>query len=131
MLARFDVTAAQIDAVTCAFYAKVRLHPELGPVFASHITDWPSHEAKIAGFWRNAILMERSYAGNPMQVHKSAGNVHAEHFPIWLNLFDEVLNQNLPANVAQAWSHLAHRIGRGLQMGVLPMGEQSAIPNLG
>ncbi len=131
MLARFDISAAQIDAVTSAFYAQVRNHPTLGPIFASHVTDWPSHEAKIAGFWRNAILLERSYAGNPMQAHKSAQNVHAEHFPVWLGLFDEVLQQELPADTATAWSHLAHRIGRGLQMGLTPPNALSGIPNLG
>mgnify|MGYP000654565584 CR=1 FL=1 len=121
MLARFEITAEQIEQVTTAFYAQVRKHPTLGPVFATHIADWPIHEAKIAGFWRNAILLERSYAGNPMQIHKAAGNVHAEHFPIWLALFDEVLSQNLDPDTARAWSALAHRIGRGLSMGLTPV----------
>ena len=53
---RFFVTADQIDAQVAAFYAAVRTHPQLGPVFAGHVTDWPEHEAKIARFWRNAIL---------------------------------------------------------------------------
>ena len=121
MLARFDITAAQIDKVTVAFYAEVRKHPTLGPIFASHVAQWPNHEAKIAGFWRNAILLERSYGGNPMQAHKAAGNVRAKHFPIWLALFDETLTQNLPRETAHAWSALAHRIGRGLSMGLAPV----------
>ncbi|MGB7317340.1 MAG: group III truncated hemoglobin [Planktotalea sp.] len=121
MLARFPITAAQIDQVTRAFYARVRVHPALGPVFAAHVSDWTPHEAKIAAFWRNAILLERSYAGNPMQVHKAAGNVHAEHFSIWLALFDEVLAQNLDSETARSWSALAHRIGRGLSMGLTPV----------
>lgn len=128
MLARFPITAMQIDKVTTAFYAKVRAHPALGPVFASHVDDWPHHEAKIAGFWRNAILMERSYSGNPMQIHKAAGNVHAEHFPIWLALFDDVLSQHLDPETARAWSALAHRIGRGLSMGLAPVTTKSDAP---
>ena len=40
-------------------YAAIHQNPGLGPVFAAHVTDWPAHEAKIAAFWRNAILMER------------------------------------------------------------------------
>ena len=121
MLARFEITAQEIDCVTTAFYAKVRTHDTLGPIFAAHVKHWPTHEAKIAGFWRNAILLERSYSGNPMQIHKAAGNVHAEHFPIWLALFDEVLEQTLAPEVARAWSALAHRIGRGLSMGLAPV----------
>ena len=62
-LARFPVSPEQIDQVVAAFYARIRTHPKLGPVFASHVTDWPEHEEKIARFWRNAILMERGYDG--------------------------------------------------------------------
>jgi hemoglobin len=123
---RFPISAAQIDTVVAEFYAAIRHHPGLGPVFAAHIDDWPSHEAKIARFWRNAILHERSYDGNPFAVHRQAGNVRAGMFDIWLGLFDSVLKRNLPADLAQSWSELAHRIGRGLRMGV----EENAVPGL-
>jgi hemoglobin len=128
MLARFDITADEIERVTEAFYAKVRSHETLGPVFALHVKAWPIHEAKVTRFWRNAILLERSYNGNPMQIHKAAGNVHANHFPIWLALFDETLAQNLEPNIAQACSTLAHRIGRGLSMGLEPVVKAGAAP---
>ena len=111
---RFDVTRAQIEKVVATFYARIRAHPELGPIFANHVTDWPPHEAKIARFWANAILYERSYDGNPMQAHMAAGDVQADHFVPWLALFDEVLTEILPANTAAAFSTFAHRIGRGL-----------------
>ena len=58
---RPGITPVQINAVVAEFYAKIRLHPTLGPIFAAHVTDWPAHEDKIARFWRNAILQERSY----------------------------------------------------------------------
>jgi hemoglobin len=116
--ARFPVSPDQIDLVVARFYAKVRGHGVLGPVFAAHVRDWPGHEAKIARFWRNAILFERSYDGNPMAVHRAAGNVKAAMFTDWLALFDQTLTEVLPADTAQAWSALAHRIGRGLRMGV-------------
>jgi len=117
---RFPITAEQITLVVNQFYAAVRANPEIGPIFAKHVTDWPSHESKIAGFWRNAILFERSYDGNPMQAHMRAGNVHPEHFDIWLGLFDTILVKNLPTDTAASWSALAHRIGRGLRYGVEP-----------
>jgi hemoglobin len=118
-LARFPITPDQIDQVVAAFYARVRLHPKLGPVFAAHVTDWPGHEEKIARFWRNAILFERSYDGNPMAVHRAAGNVRPGMFDDWLGMFDAVLVETLPADTAAQWSALAHRIGRGLRMGVI------------
>lgn len=115
---RFDITPDQIDRVVAAFYAGVRRHGVLGPVFARHVTDWPAHEAKIARFWRNAILYERSYDGNPMAVHRAAGNVMAGMFTPWLALFDATLQAELPEATAAQWSALAHRIGRGLSLGL-------------
>lgn len=112
---RIPVTPEQIDAVVADFYAFVREHPGLGPVFARHVTDWPTHEAKIARFWRNAILHERGYDGNPLAVHRDAGDVRPGMFDPWLGLFDMVLRRNLPPEAAAAWSALAHRIGRSLR----------------
>lgn len=114
----FEITSGQIDRVVAVFYGAVRRHEVLGPVFAGHISDWPEHEALIARFWRNAILREGDYRGSPMRAHLMAGDVLAEHFPIWLALFDEALRRSLPAETAAAWSALAHRIGAGLRMGL-------------
>ena len=116
---RFDVSAEDIARVVASFYAMVREHPGLGPVFAVHVTDWPSHEAKIAGFWRNAILFEGSYDGNPVAVHQGAGNVRPGMFEPWLRLFDLALRMELPPEQAAAWSALAHRIGRSLRASVV------------
>lgn len=112
------LTAVQIDVVVAKFYAAVRQDPDLSVVFNNHIDNWPEHEKKIASFWRNAILHERSYAGNPMQKHRQAGDVKAAHFPIWLGLFDKVLHAELVPHLAQEWSRLAHRIGQGLSYGL-------------
>ncbi|MDI3338756.1 group III truncated hemoglobin [Defluviimonas aestuarii] len=122
---RFEVTPEEIDRVVATFYAAIREHPGLGPVFAAHVTDWTSHEAKIAGFWRNAILYERSYDGNPLEVHQRAGNVRPGMFDPWLGLFDSVLKRELRPETAAAWSALAHRIGRGLRYGVV---ERETLP---
>lgn len=115
---RFDIIAAEIDCVVQIFYAAVRDHQVLGPIFSVHVTDWPMHEAKIAGFWKKTILHHPGYEGNPMQAHMLAGNVNPAHFRIWLDLFDETLSSVLSPTSATAWSALAHRIGRGLRIGV-------------
>lgn len=116
---KFDVTRDEIARVVAAFYEMVRQHPGLGPVFAVHIEDWPKHEAKIVNFWANAILYERSYDGNPLKVHREAGNVRPGMFDAWLGLFDLTLRSELRADQAAAWSALAHRIGRSLRAGVV------------
>lgn len=127
---RIPVTEAQIDRVVAGFYAKVRVHPALGPIFAAHVADWTAHEEKIGRFWRNALLYQRSYDGNPMQVHQAAGNVRARHFPVWLSLFDAVLDQELPPHLAQAWSALAHRIGRGMSYALPTEHSEGGVPDL-
>jgi hemoglobin len=130
-LARFPITADQIDDVVAGFYKAVRKHPKLGPEFAAHVTDWPAHEEKIVRFWRNAILFERSYDGNPMAVHKAAGNIRPGMFDDWLAMFDAVLTERLPPETAAQWSALAHRIGRGLRIGLVEdMTLKSGIPRL-
>ncbi len=116
---KIDITRAEIERVVASFYDCVRRHPGLGPVFAVHVDDWPKHEAKIVGFWANAILYERSYDGNPLEVHRQAGNVRPGMFDAWLGLFDGVLRQELHEDLAAAWSALPHRIGRSLRAGVV------------
>ena len=125
---RFDITEDQITRVVTTFYACIREHPGLGPVFAAHVKDWPAHEAKIIRFWKNAILHERGYDGNPLAVHRAAGNVRMGMFDVWLGLFDRVLRLELPPETAAAWSLLAHRIGRGLMFGM--QGADGAPPSL-
>ena len=120
---RFDVSRADIEQVVTLFYKRIRSHPTLGPVFAQSIPStseaWNPHEAKIANFWANAILHERSYSGNPMAVHMSTPHVHADHFPIWLDLFEASLRDTLRPDQANSFNALARRIGRGLQMGLV------------
>lgn len=115
---RFPATPDQINAQVSAFYARVREDALLGPVFANHVADWPAHEAKIAAFWRNAILFERSYDGNPQRVHIERPDVKPEMFAHWLDLFEEVAAQTLPPNTATPWVALARRIGVGMKAGV-------------
>ncbi|WP_104018970.1 group III truncated hemoglobin [Roseovarius nitratireducens] len=116
---RFDITRPEIERVVTTFYAAVRAHPGLGPVFAAHVTDWPAHEAKVADFWANTILHERGYDGSPIAAHVGAGNVQPGMFSTWLALFDSVLARELRPEQAAAWSALAHRIGRSMRAAVV------------
>ncbi|MCM2560568.1 group III truncated hemoglobin [Lutimaribacter sp. EGI FJ00015] len=116
---RFEISDEEIARVVATFYAHVREHPALAPVFAVHVNDWPAHEERVAAFWRKAIRHSGGYDGNVMQVHKEAGNVRPGMFDAWLGLFDMVLRQELPETKANAWSALAHRIGRTLRAGVV------------
>ena len=127
-LARFEITAEQIARVVRVFYAQVRQHSELAPVFAAHVEDWPAHEDKIAAFWRNAILREKGYDGSPMREHLSRPGVKAEHFPLWLGLFHDVLARELTPEQALQWGHLADRIGEGFRTGIVAMRQPKDAP---
>jgi hemoglobin len=118
---RFEISEEEIERVVAAFYARVRGHHMLGPIFGGHITDWPEHEAKIARFWKGSILHKPGFEGSPMMAHRRAGDVEGGHFPVWLGLFDDTLRHELDPLQAAGWSALAHRIGQGLRMGVEDM----------
>ena len=113
------IARADIERVVASFYEAVRRHPGLGPVFAAHVSDWPTHEAKVAAFWAGAILQEHGYDGNVVTAHVAAGNVQPGMFSVWLSLFDTILQRELDADQAAAWSELAHRIGRSLRASVV------------
>jgi hemoglobin len=53
-----------------------------------------------------------------MLVHTGISALKPHHFAIWLGIFDQTLTQTLSVKDAQDWSLLAHRIGRGLRLGV-------------
>lgn len=127
-LARFDITPDEIHQVVRRFYAAVRKDTVLGPIFAAHVDDWPEHETKIAAFWRNAILREKCYSGNPMRVHVTRPSVKAEHFPIWLELFHTTLCAELTELQARQWGALADRIGEGFRTGIETMRQPSDAP---
>lgn len=74
------------------FYARVRKHEVLGPIFNGKIDDWDSHLAKITDFWETTIILGKSYHGNPMKKHldldAELGNtIEQAHFGHWLELW--------------------------------------------
>lgn len=120
---RFPITADEINTVVRIFYARVRAHEVLSPVFFASIPNeveiWAEHEAKIGRFWRSVLLSEQSFEGNPQVAHAKSELIRPEHFEVWLGVFDVVLSENLTDEQAAAWSHLAHRVGAGLRIGLI------------
>lgn len=116
------VTRADIEKLLPHFYASVRHNERLGPIFHKHVgltdPEWAPHLAKIGNFWANVMLKERAYHGNPMQVHLCIPEIRPEDFDIWLGLFDQAAQDVLTPEKADAFSILAHRIGRSLAMGI-------------
>src|SRR5436190_11882384 len=94
------------------FYADVRQHAVLGPIFNAHIHDWPAHLEKITEFWARQMGGPSQYpggfAGAHMRINAGQGTdrtagprlqdtssccsdlqhgtspITSEHFQLWL-----------------------------------------------
>jgi len=117
--------------LTDAFYAKVRVDPLLGPVFATKIKDtddaWARHRAHIAGFWSSIFLKSGRYKGNPLAKHIALNGITPDHFAYWLNLFSKTAGDVLQPEQAAAITDMSERIAQSLQMGLANHFEMSGV----
>ena len=95
------------------FYADVRQHAVLGPIFNSHVKDWPAHLTKIAGFWMVQAGGQSEYRGGFAGAHMSLG-LQAEHFQHWLGLWELNNARSLAPREAEEMNILAHRLASRL-----------------
>lgn len=130
--------AAGIDEALIArqvhtFYARVRAHPVLGPIFNAAVADWDEHLAKLCDFWSSVLLMTGRFKGSPMAAHAQRPAIAAGHFPIWLELFERTAREVCPPAAAELFVEKSRIIGRSLVLGLavsrgeLPPLEPSAI----
>jgi hemoglobin len=96
------------------FYADVRQHQVIGPVFNERIKDWPAHIAKISEFWARVTGGPSAYSGQTPLKHLSLG-LEPHHFAAWLALWDANCRSYLQPREAEEMSRLAHEIGRRLR----------------
>lgn len=95
------------------FYIDVRQHAVLGPIFDSHIQDWPAHLEKITEFWALQTGGESRYRGGFAGAHMSLG-LKPEHFQHWLGLWEFNNARQLPPQEAAEMTALAHEFARRL-----------------
>ena len=96
------------------FYADVRQHRIIGPIFNDQIKNWPEHLEKIAEFWTRVTGGTSLYTGDMPGKHLSLG-LRPEHFHAWLALWEANCRCYLPATEAQQMIDLAHAIAQRLQ----------------
>ncbi|HEX2861363.1 MAG TPA: group III truncated hemoglobin, partial [Lacunisphaera sp.] len=103
------------------FYADVRQHAEIGPIFAAHITDWPAHLEKIADFWSGATGGPAGYRGDMPMKHLALG-LEERHFEAWLGLWSRHCRARLAPTEAAELIRIAETIGQRLRqiVGVRP-----------
>jgi hemoglobin len=95
------------------FYADVRQHEILGPIFNAHIQDWPAHLEKIADFWALQAGGESRYQGGFARAHMGLG-LQPGHFQNWIALWEYNNARSLPPQEAAEMNALAHELGRRL-----------------
>ncbi|PVM83605.1 group III truncated hemoglobin [Caulobacter endophyticus] len=113
-------TDAEIDALVETFYAKVRRHPRIGPVFNGQIAEeaWPHHMAMLKDFWATVLQGSGRYKGSPMAVHQRIEGFQEWMFTPWLNLFHATCVELFDAPRAAIIGEKAERIARSLKLGL-------------
>ena len=107
----------QIEALVDRFYDRIRIHPELGPVFNAAVRDWPEHKRLLTSFWTSVILRAGTYRGNPMAAHHGHP-ITTAHFVQWLALWRDTADELLAPAQAELVHEYANRIGRSLRYGL-------------
>ena len=121
---REDASAIGIDEAFISgfvddFYARIRQHPRLGPIFNGAVHDWPAHLATLKAFWASVLLSAGAYSGRPMQAHMRVDGIESAHFGEWLYLFEETIRDHAKNEAAVEYvMERAHRIGESLKLGL-------------
>ncbi len=112
------VDDALISELVETFYGHIRGHDVLGPIFASKIENWDPHLANMKDFWASIALESGRYHGNPMAKHLAIDGLNADHFTIWLALWDATIDQvGLNNDAASMFRDRAARIAKSLKIG--------------
>jgi hemoglobin len=90
-----------VSLLVRSFYAKVREHENLGPIFNGIVDDWETHLERLTDFWEMVILNTGPGAGkfNPVKAHKEVDQatghqIHQALFGNWLELWFATLEEH-------------------------------------
>jgi len=116
-------TESQIEDLVTTFYARIRKHPSLGPIFERAIgTDWTAHLKLMCDFWSSVMLTTGRYKGRPIPAHvrinqKQEGTIEPKHFAEWLSLFEATAKELFAPDLAASFVEKARRIAESLKLG--------------
>ncbi|CAA6826809.1 MAG: Unknown protein [uncultured Sulfurovum sp.] len=94
-----SMNAENMEELVQAFYPKVLKDPILAPFFIEKLGEdiespsWKTHLILIREFWKRTALGYDDYTGNPLQPHFNIKGISREAFGIWLNLFNETIDE--------------------------------------
>jgi len=105
------------------FYADVRQHAEIAPIFTANIGDWPAHLEKIADFWSGVTGGPALYSGAMPFKHMPLG-LEEKHFQAWLGLWARQCRARLAPAEAEELIAIAETIGQRLRQMVAMYGSK-------
>lgn len=111
------------------FYADVRQHAEIGPIFNAHIKDWPAHLEKIADFWSGVTGGPALYRGGMPWKHIPLG-LKEVHFKAWLGLWCANCQAHLPKTEANEMVEVAEQVGQRLRT-LIANHSNGGLPSIG
>lgn len=111
-----EVSEADIARLVHAFYDKIRVHDELGPIFAKTLhDDWGPHLDKMVDFWASMMLGVKRYDGRPLPAHMRLPDLRDHHFAQWLVLFRETASDLFRPEIAQQFIERAERMAQSFR----------------
>ncbi len=111
------ITEQEISTLVDSFYDKVRLDPDIGPIFNAIVGDWPHHLATLKDFWSTVLLTTGRYKGDPMMTHLQLP-LDRDHFERWLTLFAETATDVLSPDHAVTVIAKSQRIAQNFKAAI-------------
>ena len=102
-------TETQIEDLVATFYARIRKHPSLGPIFERVIgDDWTPHLKTMCDFWSSVMLTTGRYKGRPIPAHvrinqQQPATIEPKHFAEWLSLFEATAKELFAPDLAASF----------------------------
>lgn len=113
------ITEENITTMVYTFYARIRRHETLGPVFNDRLEGrWKMHQENMIDFWSNVLLRTGRYFGNPLVKHRKVSAIQRGHFDEWLELFRDTLEDIYTPEVVEQIHLASRRMAGGLTHGL-------------
>lgn len=120
-----QITKENIMKLMDIFYTKIRKDEHLADIFNAKVgyedEQWEHHKEKIGRFWRQMLLGEDVFEGQPLKKHLDLPHFPREFFEIWLKLFDDSLKMVYEKEVAQDILMRAQMIAQRFQVAIYDM----------
>ncbi|MFQ3577244.1 MAG: group III truncated hemoglobin [Cytophagales bacterium] len=118
-----------IDRLVQLFYNKITNNSEISDFFGKVVPiDWEKHLPIMSGFWDFILFSTpNAYLGNVMNPHfhvNALKKIEPKHFEIWLNLFNQSVDELFEGTKAEDAKNAAFNIGSTLKYKLKKENEQ-------